>query len=136
VASEIDNLQTFVTDPMRRIIARLATNPIASLSDTPILTELTEASFVGYAPVEITHWNPDPSSQDDLAVQVADACEFTSGALVAPQTVTMLYLTQIYNGGTESLWTCFPLDPAVTFSAPNQQISRSPRIVSMADVPV
>lgn len=134
MAGEIENLANFLADPLRQIIAHLAVNPIAGLSDTPILSELVEASFDGYATVNITHWNPDPTSESDLAASVADACEFTSGPNVVPQTVTILYLTQIYNGGAPSLWQVFPLDPAVTFTAPNQRISRSPRLVSMADI--
>ena len=135
MAGEIENLATFLADPLRQIIAHLATNPIAGLSDTPELVDLVEADFDGYAPVLITHWTPDPTSEEDLAVSIADACEFTSGPAVVPQTVTMLYITQIYNGGAPSLWKIFPLDPALTFALPNQQISRSPRLVSLADLP-
>ncbi len=134
--TQIETLQAFVDDPLRTIVAHLATNPIRSMSDNFILANLTEANFPGYAPVTIRHWTPDPTSEDDLAAQVADACEFTAEAIGTPQTVTMLYLSMIYDGGAPVLMAAFPLDPVLSFEQAGQRLSRSPRITSMEEVDI
>lgn len=132
--TEIDNLQGFLSDPLRRIVAHLGTAVVAGLSDTPSIANMVEATFPGYAPVPLTEFTPDETSADDLATQIADACEFTAGDIVTPQTVTVLYVTMTYDGGDPVLLQMFPLDPALTFEKPGHQFSRNVRFWSMQDV--
>jgi len=129
-SSEITNLQNFVADPLRTIVAHLAKNSLTAGQDEFALSALQECDFPGYAPIPLTTWHLDPSSDDAVARMVADQCQWVAGAIVTPQTATLVYITMAYNGGAPVLWRQFQLLPQTRLTTAGQTIDQVVDLIS------
>lgn len=108
-------LMAFLTNPLRKIVARLAKNSIPD--DLPALdiSTIVECDFPGYAPITGLEWAVDPDAQSDIAQARTQALEFEAGAIVVPQIATLVYVTHQFNEGATELLRYFPIPNGFLF---------------------
>jgi len=83
--------------PFDALTLRLFVNPL-NWSNTTALTDLTEASFVGYTASAGQVFGPAYIAPDGQAHITAPSVQFNAGVITTPQTVYGYYLTNV--GGT------------------------------------
>ncbi len=117
------DLLDWVSDPLRAIVAHLAKNDMTDAAGQLDLSNLVECDFAGYAPQPITNIRMDAESTDEVAHAIADAVEFVAGPGVIAQRPTIVYFTEVYDGGTPGLLKWVPLDNVATINRPGQKIT-------------
>lgn len=120
------DLAAWINDPLRRIVAHLAKNDMQTFAGTFELSNLVECEFAGYAPYELEGLVMDEESSEDAAHATADAAEWISGNVIMPETPTIVYYTEIYNGGAPLLLSWFPLDEIYPIDRPGQLVTQLP----------
>lgn len=130
LAGESLALEDLLNNPAATIVARLAQSPISIESETVALADIVEATFPGYAAVEIEDWEVFPGQQSDTGEALSPTLEFTSDGIVTPQTITAMYITvQIGTGALTILDAC-PFDPPIVIDQDGITIARNYRLFS------
>jgi hypothetical protein len=131
----LDDINNALADPLLTIVAHLATAPSFGSLDILQAGDLTEANFPGYAPVPVKPTLENAMDFPDFGQMDSFLCQFTTGAIVAPQTITCFYLTASYNNSAPVLRAIvfFP-NPIVVYQA-NQVIEQNVNIEGLL-VPV
>lgn len=135
ILTATEELQQFVADPMRRIVARLGKNQGASDLIEIDSTNVQECDFPGYVPIELQSWTVEADASEDCAVGNSELAEFVAGPIVIPQQATFAYLTISYNGGAHKLLNYWPLSSPFSFSGPGDKFAFNGKIISLKDLP-
>lgn len=91
------------SDPLFQMIAHLGVAPRFGTLDTLQLSDLTEATFPGYAPVPVTPTMNDGIDEPGYGEADQFPCEWVASADASPQYITCVYVTKQYNGANASL---------------------------------
>jgi len=118
----LEDVVEMMSDPARAIVAHLAKLPMFAGNTSVALVDLVECDFLGYAPVPLILDLDNAVEEDGFCWLSPQTVEFEVGAIVEPQLVTAIYITDAYTGVAPTLLTVIPFHQPVVVREPNSTL--------------
>jgi hypothetical protein len=123
-------LLDYLQSPTVTIVARLAKNSIDPEIEAPVLADLTQCDFPGYAPITDLGFDAVDANEGVAGHVLSADLEFAAGAIVTPQLCTAFYLTMQEEGHAAVLMHLEIFPEPFSFERAGQTFKRRVRIMT------
>jgi hypothetical protein len=115
------------------IVAHLANEFTSDPDEVVTPANITEATFPGYAPINITDWFDVNPGSADAAEVLSAVLQFIAGAITTPQEIWGFYVTIQYQSSAPQIFALDAWNEPFVFLNPGDMLQRQVRVINSLD---